>query len=1657
MTIEDTLTLNSSCTSYWDVDDFTTCVRHKYLESVPIIFTVCSILIITITVIRSVVVSKKRIQLPILENEPLLSNSNSNNSYSATEVWDSNVSKVQGKELTVAQQHFDISQVTPTKANGEPLGTMKLFYRGFHEKLLVALEELLLIAQVGISLSSILIPELNKEWSHHKYYYVPYVNLTFWLYLLIVVSVRLAYVSKYLPDAAPNLWYHSTALYMINWFLSIFLVRSAILNHAKTNAGKWYYIGQFIINTLLVLISGTEECSDKPVIIYEEDGVISSREVRSSMFSQVTYAWVDGMVFKAWKQSLRIEDVWGLRHDDYAYPVLMRFNQTQSKYRFTFKLFGQFTKYLFTQGCFTTVDACLVFVPSILLKKILEYIDNPDSNPSSLAWLFVFIMLFSSTLSSIFSGGSLFVGRRVCTRMKAILVGEVYAKALRRRVNSSEDNTKKKETAKDDKVSPADFTEESKADPVNSKDLGTIINLMAVDAFKVSEICGYLHYFINSFVMATVAIYLLNNLLGWPALVGALSILILMPLNYHISMKLGEYQKLMLAITDKRIQKLNETFQNIRIIKFFAWEDKFAQSILDVREEELSYLKSRCIAWVIASFVWFITPTIVSLVAFYFYAVVQGKPLTTPIAFTALSLFNLLRTPLDLFADMLSYVIQSKVSLDRIEEFLLEPECTKYEQLAAERSPNSPLVGFENATFSWSKNSSKEFKLRDINIDFKIGKLNVILGPTGSGKSSLLLALLGEMDEVSGKVFLPGITPKDSLIPNPVTGLTESVAYCSQSAWLLNDTIKENIVFSSAFNAERYKAVIEACGLKRDLDILDSGDQTQVGEKGITLSGGQKQRVSLARALYSSASYVLLDDCLSAVDSHTAVHIYEKCITGPLMNGRTCILVSHNVALTVKDAELVIIMENGRVKSQGSVEDLMQENALDDEAVKSVMQSRAASTLNLAALATGNEVEFSHEEHNNIEAEEQEEIERLKKEKGKLVEEETKSDGSVKAEVYIAYFKYFGSRTLWFMIIMSFFATQAVNVFQSYWLRVWSMAEERRNSADFLVTMVDAASSMTLMDFSVVRSFNSVNWNKPIFQTRFSINADGSSVESTIYYISVYAFIGVLYALAGSARIILTFFGGLQVSRTMFKELLDRVLRSNLRFFDSTPVGRIMNRFSKDVEGVDQELAPSAEGFAVTVVSCAATIIVICSITPAFLVFGIIIALLYAIVGALYINLSRELKRFDSITRSPIHQHFTETLVGVTTIRAYGDELRFLRQNMEKIDDNNKPFFYVWLNNRWLAFRADIIGSFISFFAAAFAVAYAKKIDSGMAGMSLSFAVTFNQNALWLVRLYSQLEINMNSVERLQEYITDVVQEPPAELPESDPPKSWPDHGAIEVENLSLRYAPTLPRVIDSISFSVKAGEKIGVVGRTGAGKSTIITSFFRFVDPETGSIKIDGVDITKIGLKTLRQGLTIIPQDPTLFTGTIRSNLDPFDQFSDLAMFESLKRVNLISPEHYQAIVDNNGEYIESLEQSESDENENKFLQLNNAISEGGGNLSQGERQLLCLARSLLKSPKVLMLDEATASIDYEADAKIQKTIREEFSQSTILTIAHRLKTIIDYDKILVLDAGKVKQYDHPYKLIVDKETQFSQMCQDTGEFDELVRLAKEAFVKSQ
>lgn len=1614
------------------------------------------------------------------------------------------------------------------------------------ERIRIFIELISTALLLTLSVASFFIPAVRNEWvsktpgpsgspdvSYTKYYGGGYASLiaitVFWAYALVLVISRISLIKASVIPVVP-LWAHSTTLYFFAFISYLVTFRSAIL-YPYSNQSRLFNILESGLASVLFVNNFTAQIGDKAGKLYVKGSIFPSIEPISSIFSLVTYSWIDSTIWTGYFRSLTAKDIWELRTDDHSSLVLSSFRalKTKPETSLTIRLLKYFTWPLVVSNFWTFIYSLLSFGPPFLLKVILEYVDNPSGTPRSLVWLYVFAFLICGILTNVVQGQSLYIGRRICIRLRSILIGEIYAKTLRRRATVA----KKSEEDEEKDQDKADKKEEGE-EKDGQANHGAIINLMAVDTFKVSELCAYLHYVTLALFVTVLCILFLYILIGWSAFIGAGSMLILMPIQFKISKIYSKYQKKLMAATDSRINKLNEILQSIRIIKFFAWENKFADAVLEVREEELLQLRKKFICWTYATFVYFMIPIAVTVLTFASYIFVQHGLLTAPVAFTVLSLLNVMRGPLDQLAEMVTEFLQAKVSVDRIDEFLSERETSKYQQLSRSNAKASaaPRIGIENASFSWESSdtdstSKTDFKLRDINVEFDIGKLNVIIGPTGSGKTSLLLALLGEMELIKGSIYLPGAHLRDEIVPNPTTGLAETVAYCSQTPWLLNDTLRNNILFGSDYDEDRYMRVIEACSLKRDLEILEAGDQTEIGEKGITLSGGQKQRVSLARAFYSNSRHLILDDCLSAVDSHTGKWIYEHCLVGPVSQNRTIILVSHNVALTVSQASKAIVMDNGRVKAQGDPLSLIAQGHLgDDELLTSASVTRAASTVNLASqgfttqsdriphqheigVSIGEEIaaKLNEEPDADIIEEEHEQENEAKKNKkrkrgdGKLIAEESKAEGQVSAKVYLEYIKAIGSVKFWSFLILLYVTQPVFDIGLTYWIKVWTAAIVKENTDTNVVTLFSHYQIQTsgpVLNKPIVPAivsstysyifYSAVNYLKTSEGALSdTVNAWDQETENSMYYMLMYIFIGLVFSFFSSLSVLFSFLGGINASRKLFKMLLFNVMRSKLRFFDSTPIGRIMNRFSKDMEGVDQDLSLMAFYVVRCSLGALSTTILIAIITPGFLIFAVFIVALYYVIGIFYLSASREIKRLDSISKSPIYQHFGETLSGVSTIRAYGVGNRFISDNLNKVDNNNRPFFFLWVANRWLSFRIDFAGALVSFSAAAMIILSSSSIDAGSAGLSLSYALTFNNFVLWIVRLYAVLEMNMNSVERLLEY-ADLEKESDEIIPDSRPPKNWPSRGEIEVNDLSLRYAPELPLVIRNVSFNVPAFSKIGIVGRTGAGKSTIITAFFRFLEADTGYIKIDGLDISKIGLRDLRQNLAIIPQDPTLFQGTIRTNLDPFDQYTEKEIFEALRRVHLIKPNELSEVfsVDKGKGFPPRTNSSKkltapttavdsatgssiaaaasiaadalvaADENVNIFHNLSTPVAEGGSNLSQGQRQLMCLARSLLKSPKVLLLDEATASIDYESDAQIQKTIREEFAQTTILTIAHRLRSIADYDKILVMDAGKAVEYDHPHILLQNKESVFYSMCANSGELESLLGIALEAYKKS-
>ncbi|KAH0609923.1 uncharacterized protein H6S33_012469 [Morchella sextelata] len=1607
---------------FWRGDDFTTCIRRDLIQVLlPSLVVGLSMLWLTASLVHRFISggrSKGYRKLPTHQN-----------ALGVAAVDDGDSTDDDDDEFA---EHLSLRH---TMSHGTFTEAKVLAPTG--EVVLAVCEVLGASAILGIFIAEI----FKRNGDIWNYAGMPFVSgVVCWGYVALLTAFRLWFSVSGGRDL-PSLWDHTALIYMFNFIFATVAFRTALIQ-PEIGVHEAFIITQFVLITLLCIIALSSRRGNKPVELKVIDGLEPSKEPLASLFSLASFSWVDGIVWKGYWKPYELEELWNLREDDIAYSVLSTFRQTKKASSLAITLLKHFKRDLAIQSAWAVFASAFTFAPTLLLRVILQYVQSPEDTPKNVAWLFVVLLFVAASISAIGNGQALFIGRRICIRLRAVIIGEVYAKALRRKAAAGADkelgkkDEKKKKKKDGKKLTDTDDKDEKDKHDGDQANVGAIINLMAVDSFKVAEVCAYLHYLIAAVpVQVVIAIALLYQILGWSSIAGIGVMILLLPINYYISSQFSKIQQAIMSTTDKRIHTTNEVLQNIRIIKFFAWEERFGQVVDESRTAELKNLRRRYILWAVAATSWYGSPIIITFLSFFCYTVIEGKDLNAPVAFTALSLFNVLRVPLDQLADMVTNVLQTKVSIDRVEDFLSEEDTEKYIQLKSteDEDPDAPLIGFKDATFTWgSKNQVKDrggisaFQLQDLNITFIPEELNIIAGPTGSGKTSLLMALLGEMTRIKGIVRLPGAHSREDLTPDPETGLTDSVAYCAQQAWLVNDTIKNNILFASPYDEERYHAVLIACSLERDFQILDNGDETEVGEKGITLSGGQKQRISLARALYSKSKHLLLDDCLSAVDSHTAKWIYDYCIMGPLMHARTCILVTHNVALCVPLAKHVVVMENGRVLAQGDPESVVASGALgNDELLKSGVKSRPASRMpsrvpSFIGTPTDGGDQISKPKPLNGSTD-------LAGKKDKKSGEETKLEGSVDWKVYKLYLTEMGPWWYWAIVLSIFGAQQMGTVATSVWIRQWSLEyeTEANEGGNFTTSGVThSALSSSFGYFGSCFASGSCSWAFPTTTSPNTVGITSSQGKVNVwYYLIGYLLIGLVYTTMSFIREAVVFYGSLRASKRIHERLLHHIMRAKFRFFDSTPLGRIINRFSKDVEAIDQEVAPVALGMVHSLASVIAIVILISVITPGFLGAGVIISMLYWLIGAFYLRASRDLKRIESIQRSPLYQHFGETLTGVATIRAYGDERRFVRENLNKIDAHNRPFFFLWACNRWLGFRVDIAGALVSFFAGVFVVSSVGKIDAGLAGLSLTYAITFTDNVLWVVRLYAMNEQNMNSVERIREYL-EVEQEAAEIIPENRPYTNWPESGSVTFSDYSTRYRPDLDPVLKHVSFEIKPFEKVGIVGRTGAGKSSLALALFRSLEAETGKIIIDGIDISKIGLRDLRQSITMVPQDPTLFTGTIRSNLDPFGVYTDGEIFRALKRVQLINEEP---------EVAAPVAGDDASINKNIFLDLQSAVAESGNNLSQGQKQLLCLARALLKEPKVLLMDEATASIDYTTDTKIQATIRE--LKSTTITIAHRLNSIIYYDKVLVLDQGEVREYDHPHNLLKNPDSIFREI----------------------
>ncbi|KAI2496853.1 ABC transporter [Fragilaria crotonensis] len=1071
---------------------------------------------------------------------------------------------------------------------------------------------------------------------------------------------------------------------------------------------------------------------------------------------------------------------------------------------------------------------------------------------------------------------------------------------------------------------------------------GQIVNMMSNDTAQLQRFLQFVGMTLVAPMQIIIALALIYLQVGHATWVGVAFMVFLMPINVLVFGTVSKMRVKVLKFSDLRVKMLNEILGGIRIIKFYAWEKPFGQEVGKLRHEELKALT--LLSYVSAvgfSLILLSAPILQPILVFTAYVNFQDKPLDAATAFTTVALFNIMRFPFAFMPMGLLQYIQSKISLHRLERFLGFPELNEYVSEPPENGEDAMdpqgIISIKNGSFSWidpdlpeirpiqdeakkrpkrqrrstkkenvetsdedvvpisatqhsiaqsvatsldeeGKTKGPSITLQNLTCTINRGSLVAVVGPVGSGKSSFLSAMLGEMEPILGsKVYMK------------LGGANRAgfVAYAAQTSWVVNDTLRGNVLFGREFDEARYDSVIEACALADDLAALPAGDFTEIGERGINLSGGQKARVSLARALYSTDTKVLMmDDPLSAVDAH-------------------------------------VVKKDEGVKT------------LEPEKLETLAEQKKKSDM---------------------------------KEKGKhLVKDEEREEGNVSGTAYVRY-----ARAGGWWVVVSVLVIQGIGraseIMASFWLAIWATAA-----------------------------------------TSAQAGGEPLNGSETNFYLGIYALFGLLGVLGLTLRAIMMAVHRLGASKKLHEDLTASVLRAPVAFFDVTPVGRILNRFSADMDKIDLQLTQSLGQGISTIFSVLGAIAAIIAATKGtFLVPLIPIGYIYYVIQKWFRKTSTELQRVNSIANSPIFADFSQTLSGTSTIRAYGEESRFFAQCQQSFDTMNASYVLVQLTSNWLGLRLDVLGGIIGAFIGGIAVGTHSSnfIPAGWLGLALSYAIEVTGYLKHGVRMIATVEADMNSVERVLFYSNNIAAEAPSEVPENDPPQgSWPTNGEIEIKHASMRYRDG-PMVLKDLSLSIAGGEKIGVVGRTGSGKSSLMIVLFRISELEAdgGQILIDGVDVGKIGTTTLRLNLSIIPQDPVMFSNTIRYNLDPFRTASEEELWNVLKKVQM-------------AEVIAVLPKG-----------LEEMVSEGGENFSQGQRQLLCIARSLLRKPKILIMDEATASIDNTTDGLIQSMIRENFADATILTIAHRLNTIMDSDRVLVLDQGTIVEFDTPKALLEKK-----------------------------
>ncbi|XP_010250841.1 PREDICTED: putative ABC transporter C family member 15 [Nelumbo nucifera] len=1350
-----------------------------------------------------------------------------------------------------------------------------------------------------------------------------------------VLVTLFAMYSKNRTDVEERIW---PSVFIFWWifscFLNAFSVVVYLLTHLKRKALPDFVLEANIADvvsfplTILLCFSGLRSSHsvgpqelERSLLQKEDNNVVGdvSTFAHAGIWRRLTFRWLNPLFEKGRTQKLEPSHIPSVPESETAeqssslLQKSLRLQKTRTS-SLPKAIIHAIWKPLALNALFAGMNTVASYMGPFLIANFVNFLaQKRDDSSHRYGLCLAFIFFLAKTVESLSQRQWYFGANQIGIRVRAALITFIYKKSLSIKY----------------------------AGPSNGK----IVNLINVDAQRVGEFFWYIHgVWLLPFQVFLALIILYRNLGGAPSFAALFTTILVMVSNTPLANMQEALHSKIMESKDSRIKATSETLRSMRVLKLHSWETAYLKKLLQLREIERICLKRYLYTCSAVAFLFWASPTLVSVITFGVCIVVK-TPLTSGTVLSALATFRILQEPIYNLPELISTIAQTKVSIDRIQEFIGEEEQKK---LIANHTAKASHVAIEMemGEYSW-ETSSSNLKKPTIKIPEKIkimkGDKVAICGSVGSGKSSLLCSILGEIPRISG-------------IGIKVYG---SKAYVPQSAWIQTGTVRENILFGKEMNRGLYDEVLEGCALNKDIELWVDGDLCVVGERGMNLSGGQKQRIQLARAIYSNSDVYLLDDPFSAVDAHTGAHLFKECLM-QLLSRKTVVYVTHQLEF-LGASDHVLVLKDGKIVQSGKYKDLIEDP--NGELVKQM----AAHSQSLSQVNSPQPQSFpTSAPHRRDQNEVTEEKFNEPNKNGKLAErthEEETGSGRVQWQVYSKFVTSAYKGALVPVIILCQVLFQGLQVGSNYWI-AWATEKEGRVSTEKLIgmfTMLSGGSSLFIL-------------GRAVLLTTVAINT----------------------------------------AQRLYLDMITSIFRAPISFFDSTPTSRILNRSSTDQSTVDTDIPYRLAGLAFAVIQLLSIIIIMSHVSwHIFLLFIGIIAI-SAWYQDYYISTARELARMVASRIAPILHHFSESIAGAATIRSFNQEDSFLAKTLSLIDDYSSLAFHNCATMEWLCVRINFLFNLGFLLVLIILVSLPRSaIDPSLAGLAATYGLNLNILQAWVIWNLCNVENKMISVERILQF-SSIPSEAPLVIENCRPSPEWPANGTIELQNLHVQYNLSLPMVLKGINCKFPGENKIGVVGRTGSGKSTLIQALFRVVEPSEGRILIDGVDICKIGLEDLRSRLSIIPQDPTLFQGTIRVNLDPLQQHSDQEIWEVLDKCRL----------------AEIVRQDQR--------LLDAPVAEDGENWSVGQRQLVCLARALLKKRRILVLDEATASVDTATDNVIQKTIREETSNCTVITIAHRIPTVIDNDLVLVLDEGRVIEYDSPAQLLKNNSSAFSSLVME-------------------